>query len=843
MAPPASAWAQATNAPAGGGSLGSSPAAPGAATPLARYFPRENLIFYFEFSGVDSHAEAWNKTAAYKMLTETPLGEMLEEVVAQLLDKAFSYAPGRRFNGREVVTLLEYGLHHGIAFGVNARPTSSDKPMDFLAFTMVVRDGSSKEIRALTSRLMGLSMSNRKGRLEKREGRTVVVLPVVNSTAAKEVKYEGDAWWAEKDDLVVCSPYPSAVDKVFGALDGKIPSAVDHPIVQELSRKDGTFEPASIAFLDAEGCPKGGKLGEPFQKMIDVAGIQRIGSRWGFDDDALMQEIRIAAPRPRKPYLAVLDQPGFDAKSLMPLPQSVESFVQLSIDPNALLDSIAQIGPEGVVRARIDEFADSIRSSGKIDFRKDFLGRIGPRMVLFLAPDKSAAVGAGSFETNWLQGLSPQAGIPTSLLTHTKLTVLAEVSEPKAFARALEGAINALNHQFQAQTAELIEKSDPENGDAGTAGGAGAPGTRGGGRPGAARSGGAGGGQRGTRKRSTSSMSPRFDAMVDTSAAVAVGSSSASEKLAYILRTPSDSPLKIGPPNFHPVIKLDGKYLVVSVASDSADAALKAAKQKGWQPSDDLRKAGEHLPPKMILLGVSDPREIMPALLASLPGTLQTIINTSITVARARAGNPQPGGGNPPGPGAMPGGPGMASRPGAGGGMAPGVPPRGRRGGGGGPMPEREGSGGAPEPGAGGNNGPDIPADAMVELKVDSDKLPKADDLRSRYFLSTVAITVNDQDIRLVTRQAFMTHYDMIAVGGFMAGVLPAVQAARAAARRAQAANEQAAGGPAAGAAAGASGGMTPGRPPGPGGPGMPGVPPRGRGGAGGRGPGARGSG
>ncbi len=115
--------------------------------------------------------------------------------------------------------------------------------------------------------------------------------------------------------------------------------------------------------------------------------------------------------------------------------------------------------------------------------------------------------------------------------------------------------------------------------------------------------------------------------MVDTTAAVAVGSTSTTERQAYILRTPSDSPLKIVPANFRPVIRLEGKYVAISIVADSADAALKAAKQKGWQPSEDLRKAGEHLPPKMIVLGVSDPREIMPALLASLPGTLQTIIN------------------------------------------------------------------------------------------------------------------------------------------------------------------------------------------------------------------------
>src|SRR5262249_55657370 len=150
-----------------------------------------------------------------------------------------------------------------------------------------------------------------------------------------------------------------------------------------------------------------------------------------------------------------------------------------------------------------------------------------------------------------------------------------------------------------------------------------------------------------------------------------------------ILRTPTDSPLKLGPPNFAPVIKLDGKYLVISVGSDSADAALKAAKQKGWQPSEDLRKAGEHLPPKMVVLGVSDPREIMPPLLASLPGTLQTMINTAITVARNRAANPQGGGANAPGGGGFPGGRAMmGARPGGAPDGGPGLPPRGRSGGG-----------------------------------------------------------------------------------------------------------------------------------------------------------------
>ncbi len=320
----------------------------------------------------------------------------------------------------------------------------------------------------------------------------------------------------------------------------------------------------------------------PFQKIVDVAGIQRIGFRFGFDDDALMREIRIVAPKPRKPFLALLDQPGFDGKALMPLPEGVETFLQLSIDPNALIDSIAQLGPEGVVKGKVDEFAESIRTSGKIDFRKDFLGRIGPRMVLFVAPDKSATVGRRLVRDQLAPGLQSQAGAsPRRHSQHLpKLTLVAEVPEPKAFDRTLEGAINALNHQLAAQTAELAEKEEAGEGRAGGRRRAGRTRRR----AGAARAGPAA--ERAASAAAPASdrppsLAPKFDVLLDSTASATIGSSAG--KLAYILRTPSDSPLKLGPPNFHPVIKLDGKYLVFSVDSESGQRGAQGRQAEGLE--------------------------------------------------------------------------------------------------------------------------------------------------------------------------------------------------------------------------------------------------------------------
>ena len=52
----------------------------------ARFVPSEGLAILLEHNGLDSRPEAWKGTAAYKMLNETPLGAMLEDITAQLVE-------------------------------------------------------------------------------------------------------------------------------------------------------------------------------------------------------------------------------------------------------------------------------------------------------------------------------------------------------------------------------------------------------------------------------------------------------------------------------------------------------------------------------------------------------------------------------------------------------------------------------------------------------------------------------------------------------------------------------------------------------------------------------------
>ena len=127
----------------------------------------------------------------------------------------------------------------------------------------------------------------------------------------------------------------------------------------------------------------------------------------------------------------------------------------------------------------------------------------------------------------------------------------------------------------------------------------------------------------------------------------------------YVFHVPTDSPMKFGPPSFRPTIRIEGKYVAFSTAADSARGALEAAKKKEWKSSTEVERALADLPAGLVLLMMSDPRETVPALLASLPGTLQAQINTMIALAKQP---PAPAGNNPAG-----GGPGMAGREGFGG--------------------------------------------------------------------------------------------------------------------------------------------------------------------------------
>jgi hypothetical protein len=722
--------------------------------PLGRYVAKEHLAAYLEFRGLDAHAEAWKNTAACKMLNDTPLGEMLTEVSSQLLDKALEFCPNHRLNGAELVTLLKNAARSGWVIAIHVPPSGSEPCRG----TLILRGATNKELRPLSGRLMGWLMGDASFKQEVQGTRKVVVVTPKAPAAAGDGA--GWVWWPEKDDLVVGFLSTASAAGIAAALDGKTPSALEHPLVQELAKPAGKFQPVCVGFADTANCPENtAKLTAVLRRLNSEWGIKRIDLRWGFDGDALMAVTRLAAPKPRRPALAIFDEPAFEKTSLLSMPDGVESFVEVSMSFSALLDTIKQLAPSGSVRETIEELAESIHNTGSMDLQKDLLAHLGPKMAFYLAPGRSAATNEDSLEAALSKGWSLSAGVAAVQAVLPKLTVVAEVKEPTTFAKALDAAIIAINGELKAQAIELAAERRKEE-EKKESGGAAAPGRGPGGR-------GAPGGERTKRRRSLQDTpSPRFQ-LVPTSSGVK----------SFVLTTPSESPIRLGPSSFRPTLQLDGRYLAFAVSPEAARSALAAARRKDWKPSSDAERAWENAPAKLSLLSVTQVSDGLSSLLASLPGTLQTMINTSITLAKGRATENKPADGTAQASasGAAPaGGPESRGRRGAmipGASASPGGASRsgrlGPRGGfgdsGGGSAP----SGSSPSSGAAG--------DSMIALKVESDKLPKSTDLKGHLFASTLVASATDEEIQLISRGAFPNlslPVDLVPV----AAVLPAAQ-------------------------------------------------------------------
>ena len=70
---------------------------------LARYVPRRELGLYFESQGLDAHVALWRGSAAYRLLNETKLGTLLEDLAKQGIHLAQQSTP--RAKAAQVVSV------------------------------------------------------------------------------------------------------------------------------------------------------------------------------------------------------------------------------------------------------------------------------------------------------------------------------------------------------------------------------------------------------------------------------------------------------------------------------------------------------------------------------------------------------------------------------------------------------------------------------------------------------------------------------------------------------------------------------------------------------------------
>ncbi|SIO65600.1 hypothetical protein SAMN05444166_7755 [Singulisphaera sp. GP187] len=690
-------------------------------SPLARYAPRDNLAVYAEFAGLDSHQEAWQKTAAYKMLNETTLGAMLEDVSAQIAERVLSSRPDRRVTGIELVKLAENLVQSGFVFAAAGVPEHPAK----WASVLVLRGAARKELRPITGRLLiTLGGPGVKPQVSKREkGRQIVLMagpqPGLNW-----------AWWVEKDDVVIALNGPETADVIGEVLDGKRPNAIEHPARVELEKPEGGMEPVGLAFLDSATWNQPQSPVSFFLEKLQIRGVDRVDFRWGLAGDAIMTVARLKAKSPRQGLLALFDQPTFDKTTLLSMPDGISSFTAVSMKPANVFETLSSVakGANPAVGESFDKLEELIRTKTRLQLRKDILAHLGPKAMFYLAPatpTTSTATTAAAKSDAASGGLSP-----LSLVFGTtplpRFVAIFEIDNKEAVERALDSLMIEVNKEIRNRIQDTAAAAEaaaaaaaPAGADARAEAGDGA--TR--------------------RRRPEPPPTPEFKMMPGL-------------VKSFVLNVPSE--LGRLPAGFRPTIRVGSKHLVFASTPEVARQALEIKKEASWIPADEYAVALEQLPGSLIYLHLEDPRDHLPKMLASLPGELQKRINQTIVLNQPKPVAGAGGAGGPGGPGgtAAP----LNSAPGPGGGPGPGPgagpgsipPPAAASSGAPGAMP-----GGPGAPGAPGADGVAKTAGTPFVLRIDPAKLPSDTALKALMFPASSAVTVDDQEVRFISRAAF----------------------------------------------------------------------------------------
>ena len=341
---------------------------------LARYVPKQDkLFFYLEFDGLDAHQAAWKNSAAYKLLNDTKLGALLEDLAGQGIELAQQSArPDRRIKPAELIGLFKLAAKQGFAAGFWGENPGVG------GFVIVARGGDRPEVIRLVK--WSIRPSRRRPRPEGRPNAPSADISARRPRSGDPVPpppTDETAWWVEKGDLVLSSK----PDLVISVLDGQSPNVVDHPVRTALLRKSDGFEPIAAGFFDVTAMPPM----PPQAVQLGLDGLKRVEIQWGIQDDALLAVVGLVAPQPRRGVLAMLDQPTFNIRSLPPLPAGLTGFVVLSLDPGKIYDQIVELakqtnprGGEGF--ARLEE---AVRQRFGFDLRKDVLAQLGPKIALY----------------------------------------------------------------------------------------------------------------------------------------------------------------------------------------------------------------------------------------------------------------------------------------------------------------------------------------------------------------------------------------------------------------------------------------------------------------------------
>jgi prepilin-type processing-associated H-X9-DG protein len=355
---PVLSWAQQERPPAAAEHI--------AAAPLARCVPRQDLWLYLEFDGLDAHPDSWQKSAAFKLLNETKLGVLLEDLSLQAIELLQESVPAeKRINGADTVKLVKQIAREGFVLAASGKPPNDSR------IVLVLRHGDRPELKQLLETVYARRQRGTDEEPEPDSGPIQKAGRTLNRLGA------GGVWWVENGDLILTGQ--NRVDEIVEVLGRRKPSALEHPLRVELSKLENGFQPAAVGFLDMAALEplSSGMVG------LGLDGLKRIELRWGFQDDALLSVLRLVAPEPRRGMLALLDQPSFRLSSLPPLPADVTGFTVMSIDLAKSYDQVDRLIKQADPDAKVGLANPTLLAQQGLDLRRDFLAHLGPMVALY----------------------------------------------------------------------------------------------------------------------------------------------------------------------------------------------------------------------------------------------------------------------------------------------------------------------------------------------------------------------------------------------------------------------------------------------------------------------------
>jgi hypothetical protein len=539
--------------------------APAQAVPLSRFVPRENLLALALLDGIDTHAEAWNQTAASKILNETTLGPLFEDLIGQLADQSLRNMPNRKLTRDDAVAIVKHGLKSGALVSVH-RPAAGQSQA---VTTIVCRDAFREDVRPLFARLIGTLMpSDAKPKLAAKPGsRQVVSFPFGNGDGDGD---GGEAtWWIEKNRDLVIVFGPSGVDPLIAALDGQAPDASTHPAIQDGGPSRGGFESLLTAFVDLAERPP-----PPNATGTGIENLKRIDFRLGLQRDAMVSVLGIVAPAPRSGLLSLIDQPSFSRENLPPLPAGLDGFTVLSVDLPRTLETLEKLDPTALPGGGVAPAAP-LPDTTLLKGLRELAGPLGTTLAFYQPSDARPQP---------VDSTNPLAAL--NALLKIKAVLVAPLKDGAAFNRALDKQIVMINTQIK-EALTAIQPPPAQGGEVGgPAGGQGQP------RP--------------------QLVPPEFKR-------VGLG-----QTRTYLMNLPT-AWVALGA-TIKPTIKTSPTHVVLATAPDLAQQTLDLQADEAaprWTPTGSLQQAWDDLPSQLLLLSVSDPRTSLAETLQGLPAALQ----------------------------------------------------------------------------------------------------------------------------------------------------------------------------------------------------------------------------